>query len=87
MALVLCTYVVGTLPDSDFKKKVNKKASMFCFDFLSGSLSLKCTYHNKQNVPEKGICVANHTTPIDVLVLACDNAYDMVCGNSYTRFF
>src|SRR5437016_3793186 len=25
-----------------------------------------------------GICVANHTSPIDVLVLAVDNTYDMV---------
>ena len=25
-----------------------------------------------------GICVANHTSPIDVLVLACDNAYALV---------
>jgi hypothetical protein len=26
----------------------------------------------------KGICVANHTSPIDVLILACDNAYALV---------
>lgn len=25
-----------------------------------------------------GICVANHTSPIDVVVLAVDNCYDMV---------
>jgi glycerol-3-phosphate O-acyltransferase 3/4 len=25
-----------------------------------------------------GICVANHTTPIDVVVLSCDNCYAMV---------
>jgi len=25
-----------------------------------------------------GICVANHTSPIDVLILACENCYSMV---------
>ena len=28
--------------------------------------------------PLQGICVANHTTPIDVVVLSCDNVYAMV---------
>ncbi|XP_076043637.1 glycerol-3-phosphate acyltransferase 4 isoform X2 [Oratosquilla oratoria] len=78
LVLVVCTYIVGCLPDSPVKKTINKKVSMFCFEFLSGALSLVCTYHNRENVPEGGICVANHTTPIDVLVLACDNTYDLV---------
>ena len=25
-----------------------------------------------------GICVANHTTPIDVLILMCDRCYSLV---------
>ena len=29
-----------------------------------------------------GICVANHTTPIDVLILMCDRCYSLV--RSYT---
>ncbi|XP_071538152.1 glycerol-3-phosphate acyltransferase 4 isoform X6 [Panulirus ornatus] len=76
--MVACTYFVGCLPESKMKKRLNSCISVFCFDFLSGALSLVCTYHNKENVPQRGICVANHTTPIDVLVLACDNTYDMV---------
>ncbi|KAL7636353.1 UNVERIFIED_CONTAM: hypothetical protein RMT77_013112 [Armadillidium vulgare] len=76
--IVICTYVVGSLPNSSFKRRMNKRVSMFCFDFLSGALSLVCCYHNKDNVPRQGICVANHTSPMDVLVLACDNTYDMV---------
>ena len=36
------------------------------------------TYHNPENMPKDGICVANHTSPIDVLILACDNAYALV---------
>lgn len=78
VVMVVCTYVVGCLPESKMKRRLNSSVSVFCFDFLSGALSLVCTYHNKENVPRQGICVANHTTPIDVLVLACDNTYDMV---------
>ncbi|XP_047487632.1 glycerol-3-phosphate acyltransferase 3-like isoform X2 [Penaeus chinensis] len=76
--MVVSTYIVGCLPESKMKKKLNNRVSVFCFDFLSGALSLVCTYHNQENVPQRGICVANHTTPIDVLVLACDNTYDLV---------
>lgn len=76
--MVVCTYLVGCLPESKLKKTLNKRVSIFCFEFLGGALSLVCTYHNQENVPLRGICVANHTTPIDVLVLACDNTYDLV---------
>ena len=50
---------------------------------LGGALSAVIRYHHVENRPKAGICVANHTSPIDVLVLACDNAYALVsiaCG-------
>ncbi len=28
-----------------------------------------------------GICVANHTSPIDIVILSCDNTYAMVSTN------
>lgn len=50
-----------------------------CFVFLSSALSAVINYHDIQNRPAKtGICVANHTSPIDVLVLMCDNCYSLV---------
>ena len=42
---------------------------------LGGAVSLVVTYHDTENRPKGGICVANHTTPIDIMTLACDNAY------------
>ena len=36
------------------------------------------TYHNTENRPKDGICVANHTSPIDVVMLASDTAYALV---------
>lgn len=49
-----------------------------CFDFLSNAISSVVYYHNVENRPENGICVANHTSPIDALVLMCDNCYSLV---------
>ena len=40
------------------------------------------TYHNIENRPKNGICVANHTSPIDVMVLGADNAYALVKHNT-----
>ncbi len=37
------------------------------------------TYHNPENKARGGgICVANHTSPIDVVILHCDNSYALV---------
>ncbi|CAG0913545.1 unnamed protein product [Notodromas monacha] len=35
-------------------------------------------YHDVENRPKGGICVANHTSPIDVVMLHCDNVYSLV---------
>ncbi|KAK7074508.1 Phosphate acyltransferase, partial [Halocaridina rubra] len=35
-------------------------------------------FHNTENRPSHGIAVANHTSPIDTMVLATDQCYDMV---------
>jgi len=41
--------------------------------------------HNRENRPQKGgICVANHTSPIDIVILANDGCYAMV---SHTDFY
>ena len=41
------------------------------------------TVHNEENKPRGGICVANHTSPIDIVMLAGDNVFSLV---SITRF-
>lgn len=38
-----------------------------------------CRFHDKQNkATGGGICVANHTSPIDVMILSTDNVYSMI---------
>ncbi|KAF5302635.1 hypothetical protein FQR65_LT08476 [Abscondita terminalis] len=85
MWLTLCTGLVGYIPNSAIKQWVNRYVSVMCFGVLSGALSSVITYHNPENRPKNGICVANHTSPIDVLVLMCDNCYSLI-GQSHGGF-
>ncbi|XP_067008476.1 glycerol-3-phosphate acyltransferase 4 isoform X1 [Anabrus simplex] len=78
MWLTICTGIVGYVPEGPFKRWLNHRVSIMCFGVLSSALSSVITYHNPENRPKNGICVANHTSPIDVLVLACDNCYALI---------
>lgn len=76
--LTLCTAVVGCVPEGSIKRAMVKSVLIQCFGFLSSALSSVVNYHNIQNRPLNGICVANHTSPIDVLMLMCDNCYSLI---------
>ncbi|GFG36820.1 hypothetical protein Cfor_09705, partial [Coptotermes formosanus] len=78
MWLTFCTAIVGYVPEGKFKRWLNYHVSIMCFGVLSSALSAVISYHNPENRPKCGICVANHTSPIDVLVLACDNCYALI---------
>ncbi|XP_011693565.1 PREDICTED: glycerol-3-phosphate acyltransferase 3 isoform X2 [Wasmannia auropunctata] len=78
MWLTLCTAIVGYVPEGRVKRWLNYKLSLMCFAILSSALSSVITYNNPENRPVRGICVANHTSPIDVLVLMCDNCYSLI---------
>ncbi|KAL0852746.1 hypothetical protein ABMA27_012567 [Loxostege sticticalis] len=77
--LIISTACIGTLPDGPLKQKTNYAVSIMCFNFLSRCISAVITYHDAHNRPARGgICVANHTSPIDALVLMCDNCYSLI---------
>jgi len=77
---------VGPLKEGEFKRWLNYHVFTSCFQVLGGALSAVIRYHHVENKPKAGICVANHTSPIDVLVLACDNAYALI-GQRHGGFF
>lgn len=83
MWLTMCTAIVGYVTEGSFKRWLNYNVSIMCFAVLSSALSSVITYHNPENRPMRGICVANHTSPIDVLVLMCDNCYSLVRSIEY----
>ncbi|XP_017282981.1 glycerol-3-phosphate acyltransferase 3 [Kryptolebias marmoratus] len=77
--LVIGTTLVGFLPESRGKNWLSELVHLTCYRICARGLSATIHYHNKENRPQKGgICVANHTTPIDVVILANDGCYAMV---------
>ncbi|XP_035523659.1 glycerol-3-phosphate acyltransferase 3 [Morone saxatilis] len=77
--LVIGTVLVGFLPESSVKNWLSELVHLTCYRICARGLSATIHYHNRENKPQKGgICVANHTTPIDVVILANDGCYAMV---------
>uniref|UniRef100_A0A4W4FZB9 Phospholipid/glycerol acyltransferase domain-containing protein n=1 Tax=Electrophorus electricus TaxID=8005 RepID=A0A4W4FZB9_ELEEL len=77
--LVIGTTLVGILPNSNVKDRISDLLHITCYRICARGLSAKIHYHNKENHPKKGgICVANHTSPIDIVILANDGCYAMV---------
>ncbi|GAU95244.1 hypothetical protein RvY_06892 [Ramazzottius varieornatus] len=77
--LVVCTAFVGYLPSGEFKQRMNNYVMLMCFRILSRGFSAIIRFHDTQYRAKKGcICVANHTSPIDVIILAVDNCYALI---------
>uniref|UniRef100_A0AAX7UDI5 Phospholipid/glycerol acyltransferase domain-containing protein n=1 Tax=Astatotilapia calliptera TaxID=8154 RepID=A0AAX7UDI5_ASTCA len=71
------TTLVGFLPNA--ASYLSEKVHMMGYRMCVSSLTAIITYHNRENKPKNGgICVANHTTPIDVIILASDRCYSLV---------
>jgi len=84
--MTVCMAFVAAFPSGPRKRWLNHQVFTSCFQVLGGALSAVVIYHDTENRPKTGICVANHTSPIDVLILACDNAYALI-GQSHGGFF
>lgn len=77
--LVIGASLVGLLPNSRVKNWLSELVHLMCYRICARGLSATIYYHNKENRPMKGgICVANHTSPIDIVILANDGCYAMV---------
>ncbi|CAG9762840.1 unnamed protein product [Ceutorhynchus assimilis] len=75
----ISTTLVSKLPESSFKRWLNHRCYLTASRILSRSLSAVINVHNKQFRPQKGsICVANHTSPIDCIILSNDNCYSLI---------
>uniref|UniRef100_A0A3B3B6M4 Glycerol-3-phosphate acyltransferase 4 n=1 Tax=Oryzias melastigma TaxID=30732 RepID=A0A3B3B6M4_ORYME len=74
---VVLSTSVGFLPNA--KSFLGEKVHLMGYRFCVKSLTAFITYHNSENRPKNGsICVANHTTPLDVIILANDRCYSLV---------
>lgn len=77
--LISSTALIGLVPIGTWKKKLNHKCMLICYRILSRSLTAVVYFHDEHYKAEKqGICVANHTSPIDALILSIDNVYALI---------
>ncbi|XP_051540011.1 glycerol-3-phosphate acyltransferase 4 isoform X1 [Myxocyprinus asiaticus] len=77
--LVVLTSIVGLFPNGRMKNYLSDKVHLMCYRICVRALTAIITYHDSENKPKNGgICVANHTSPIDVIILASDGCYAMV---------
>lgn len=79
LMLLITGMIIARLPEGNFKISLSRYSNKVTFRILARALSLHATYHDRENLAKRdGICVANHTSPIDVVVLSCDNVYSFV---------
>ncbi|XP_047425026.1 glycerol-3-phosphate acyltransferase 4 isoform X1 [Mugil cephalus] len=77
--LLVLTTLVALLPRTELRFYLSEKVHLMCYRICVRALTAIITYHNRENKPKNGgICVANHTTPIDVIILANDGCYSLV---------
>lgn len=76
--LICSMTLIGIFPKA-LRDKPYRLMSLMSFRMLSCGITSRLKFHNRQYRAKKGdICVANHTSPLDVVLLACDNCYALV---------
>ncbi|XP_046851674.1 glycerol-3-phosphate acyltransferase 4-like [Xenia sp. Carnegie-2017] len=79
--------LIGLMPENNFRKLLARKSMPIGFRILARGLSAVINFHNRENKAKGGgTCVANHTSPIDAIMLACDGNYSLV-GQSQGGLF
>ncbi|XP_044761163.1 glycerol-3-phosphate acyltransferase 3 isoform X1 [Coccinella septempunctata] len=84
--MLISTYLLGKLPEGAVKRWVNKRVYIIAFRIFARSFIGYINIHNKQYRPANAsVCVANHTTPMDVVILSTDNCFSLI-GQSHGGF-
>lgn len=84
--MIVSASFVGYLPQSRLKTVVSRYCLLTVYKLASRAFSANLTFHNLENRAKGGgICVANHTTPIDVIFISSDNCYAFI-GQKHTGF-
>jgi len=87
MILMLISCIgLSWVPHTKLRNWLYERVALTVFRCFSRSFSACIKFHNKENRPNTdGICVANHTSPIDVVILSVDRPYALV-GQSHPGF-
>ncbi|CAJ0951869.1 unnamed protein product, partial [Mesorhabditis belari] len=77
--MVITCFTIGLIPHQGTRKWLYRHAMLMSMRIVARSFSSIIRYHDQENRADRGgICVANHTSPIDVLILSTDNCYAMI---------
>jgi len=77
--LIIMTTFIGLLPWIKLRNILYKYAAKVSFRIMARAVSADVTFHNREYMAKNdGICVANHSTPWDAVMLSCDNTYALV---------
>ena len=86
--IVAAMAVVGPLPDSRIKRWLHKRAYLITFRILARSLSAIINEHNKEYRPSSGgVCVSNHTSPIDIVMVSTESCFSLVSDGDWSLFY
>ncbi|KAL5286426.1 hypothetical protein ACFFRR_007823 [Megaselia abdita] len=75
---IVLTGLVGFIPYQVIRQPCANFAYKLLFRLFCGSLSTVLNIHDAHNKPKSGICIANHTSPIDIAMLSTDNTYSLI---------
>ncbi|XP_032676191.1 glycerol-3-phosphate acyltransferase 3 isoform X3 [Odontomachus brunneus] len=77
--LLIVTFLIGFLPNGRVKHWVNNQATLIGFRILSRSISSSITVYNAEYKPKNGgICVANHTSTVDICILSTETTFSLI---------
>ncbi|KAF1744868.1 hypothetical protein MXB_95, partial [Myxobolus squamalis] len=77
MFLTTGVFILNITPSRFRNLFANKFNVVFC-RISNGSMGVFANFHDTVNIPSYGVVVANHTSPIDVLILGSKNFYRFV---------
>ncbi|KAI6239122.1 Phospholipid/glycerol acyltransferase domain-containing protein [Aphelenchoides fujianensis] len=78
LQLIVCSLVIGLVKNDKLRSDLNR-LSMFVFMRTMGTAaSAIIRFHDTHNRPKHGVAVSNHSSPIDVMILSCDQNYAMI---------
>lgn len=70
---------MSCVPHERLRRWMNNAVSLIGFRIIARSISAVITIHNEEYKPKNcGFCVANHTSPMDVSILASNCTFSLV---------
>jgi len=77
--LIISMAIFPQIPNQRLSKWLSKWSTLISFRIMARGISAVVRFHNRENMAKGGgICVANHTTPLDAILLACDRNYALI---------